>query len=193
MRFTSRPHKKQTAELAQETSLFSVWFLALKSNVDYCHLEDLLAPRSLRVTSRVPEPAGRGCVEAFAFRQIPRRCQCCWPGDPRWRTARTRRRPRPALSARPSLQTQIDSVQWNSVRQKAGCRLVTRLPLAPHWGWGEQKVSLLTVPTHTSALSLVSKDLSLRWSDINQHFYGFKVFSEIHLSNVSINGSFWSS
>lgn len=114
MRFTSRLCNKQTVEPAQETSLSSVLFLALKSNGDYPHLEDLLAHGSLRATNRVPEPAGRGCIEAFAFKQIPRWCQCCWSGD-RWRTARRCHEPRPTLFAYPSLQTQKGFIQWNSV------------------------------------------------------------------------------
>ena len=46
--------------------------------------------------------------------------------------------------------------------RKQTCRLVGSLPLAPHRGWGEPKVSLLTAPFRTSALSPVSKDSSLR-------------------------------
>lgn len=161
MKFTSRPCNKQTVEPAQETSLSSVLFLALKSNGDYHHLEDLLAHGSLRATSRVPEPAGRGCIEAFAFKQIPRWCQCCWSGD-RWRTARRCHEPRPTLFAYPSLQTQKGFISETVCDRKQTCRLVGSLPLAPHRGWGEPKVSLLTAPFHTSALSPVSKDSSLR-------------------------------
>lgn len=194
IRFTSRPRRKQLQGKPRRPA-FPASCSGSQTEQGLLSPGRLVRTRIPKSTSRVPEPAGLGCVEAFAFRQIPWWCRCCWSGDHRRRTARTCHESRPALFAYPALQTQLDFIKWKRCGKTQRRRLVTSLPLAPQWSWAEQKPSLLTVPLHTSTSSPVSKDSSPRRSDISPTwgFEGFKVFSEILLSSVSINGSFWSS
>ena len=147
MRFTSRPCKKQTAEPAQETSLSSVLFLALKSNRDHHHLEDLLAHGSLRATSRVLSQQDAGVSKHLPSDKFPGGASASALGTTGGEPLEGATSPGLRYLHAPHSRPRKVSYNETVCDRKQTSRLVASLPLAPHRGWGKRRCHCWLLPS----------------------------------------------